>query len=130
VPKPRLIEGPPAQAQSLSTSESGSGERVSEGAPKEKPPMEPDEVPLHTSSAQASNGYTAHPPLKPLKAKVSKAQAKKTAYILQMLAAIPQSLSDADAARFAQRRYEDVTAEDIHRVRLEHEQGNLGATVQ
>ncbi|MDP9008871.1 MAG: YdaU family protein [Pseudomonadota bacterium] len=35
VPKPRLIEGPPAQAQSLSTSESGSGERVSEGAPEE-----------------------------------------------------------------------------------------------
>jgi uncharacterized protein YdaU (DUF1376 family) len=101
----------------------GSGERVSEG---EKQPMEPDEVPPPTRNVQASNGHNAHLPGK-RKAKESKTQAKKTAYILRMIAAAP--LSDADVARFVRLRYEEVTADDIHRVRLEHEQGNLGATV-
>jgi uncharacterized protein YdaU (DUF1376 family) len=108
----------PGMPSSSSSSSSGipirseSGERVSEGEPEEKRPME-SEVPAAGKR----------------KPNVSKAQAKKTEYLLRIIAG-SQSLADDDVARFVRGRYEDVTAEDIHRLRLEHEQGHLGATVQ
>jgi uncharacterized protein YdaU (DUF1376 family) len=144
-----LEQSPLSDSSSGIPIRSGSGERVSEGAPEEKRPMEPDEVPPPTRNVQASNGHTAHlvqmdsqrpapcprssstsmtNPTGKRKANESKTQARKTAYILRMIAAVP--LSDAEVARFVRTRYEEVTAEDIHRVRLEHEQGNLGAAVR
>jgi uncharacterized protein YdaU (DUF1376 family) len=99
---------------------SESGERVSESAPQEKA----DGVPPPTRNVQASNR-----PAGKRKVKESKGQAKKTKYLLQIIA-VSESLGDADVARFVQGRYEDVTAEDIHRLRLEHEQRNLRVTVQ